>query len=513
MKPHPRKTSLALFLIIAAAALARLFLIGHHLPALAHIEEKEVAWAAAAVAGGASPGTFVYPALLYYLLVPLVRAGAFFSGLTGWEAQASVILAARYLSLAAGLISLVLVYRIGRKLLGEPGTGLLAAAFLAADQLHAYLSCTAKPDMLMTALALASVLFSCRVFSDAAPRLRDYILAGACAGLAAAAKYNGGFVIAALFAAHFLSSSARNARGGWLRLLAASCVTLTVFFSLNPYILLDRASFLRDFGQELVWAGTGFARNGAAARGWISYPSGLAVILGAPLLIVSLCGIAAGMLRRRKELLLLLAFPVVYYAVMGWSNNTPVRYLFPVIPLVLLPAAWFTLRLRSAALSRGLFKKTKPLFSFLLIALIIMPSVQRLARFSRWIGQEDTRLAAREWIERNAAPGASVLIDGVDDRIPFIFGKERVPLRLRVISWEPELARRELGEGPFDLVVVAAADRPAAMLPIYRSIEESYSPVKEFRPRFECPPGPFRGNGLYHPSIMIYQRKAAEVGG
>src|SRR5438552_9054781 len=93
----------------------------------------------------------------------------------------------RALSAVLGTTTVLVVYRIGRRLSGET-TGVVAALFMALAFLHVRDSHFATTDVAMTFLLMQSI--SLLIDAHLSKRPRDFVIAGIVGGLAAATKYN-----------------------------------------------------------------------------------------------------------------------------------------------------------------------------------------------------------------------------------------------------------------------------------------------------------------------------------
>lgn len=129
------------------------------------------------------------------------------------------------------LVSILLMYRIGRRLF-SPGAGLLAAAVLAAYPQHVRSSIQLKPDMMALMFTLAALYWTVRAAQD--PKLSRYLLVGVGVGLAASAKYIG--LTAALPLTAWALWAGFRDRRQWAWLPLAGVSSVVTFFVLNPFV-------------------------------------------------------------------------------------------------------------------------------------------------------------------------------------------------------------------------------------------------------------------------------------
>jgi hypothetical protein len=151
-------------------------------------------------------------------------------------------MAARWVGILYGTLSLFLVYRLGWRLF-SPAAGVLAALALAVSPWQIRTSVEFKPDSLLLLTTLAAVLFILRFLEK--PTLGRFLWVGAGLGLAASSKWNGAFIgplvalagVAGAFLAEprgFKEAAKRTAIWG----AAGAAVAAAVFFGTSPYFEL-----------------------------------------------------------------------------------------------------------------------------------------------------------------------------------------------------------------------------------------------------------------------------------
>lgn len=229
-------------------------------------------------------------------------------------------------------------------------------------------------------------------------RTRDYLAAGALAGLAASAKYPAGMVAVAIFAV-WIRGRMRERRWSW-HLVVAAVAAIVALLATTPAILV----YGRDgmVGNQSIASGF-FMYKGAAALGVAAqrnagfYGSSIARNFGLPALAIGILGWF--LLARDRRVLLgwLLPYLVAYAALIVSVSIVVERNLFALIPSLagLLGAGIATLvspvpgRLRVLAV---------PVVLGWPLALSLMQSVQ--------FTQADTRNLALAWVRANVPLGA-----------------------------------------------------------------------------------------------------------
>ena len=232
-----------LFLLVLAALLLRLLWLP--LPDGALIFDEKYYVNAARMLAGVKPGEGMYPDKPFGLdpniehppLAKLITAGSiglFGDNPYGW----------RLPSVLFGTLSVLLMYRIGRRLSGDPYLGLLAAALLAFDNLVFVHGRIFTLDISM----LAFLLLGIDLYLAGRP-----IWAGLALALAALCKLPGGFGLFVIGAYELLRLYPRPDSGWNLRPVIRRLVRLGVAFALAFLLLLGLLDRLyTEFPQPLA---------------------------------------------------------------------------------------------------------------------------------------------------------------------------------------------------------------------------------------------------------------------
>jgi len=312
---------------------------------------------------------------------------------------------------------------------------------------------------LTTDLPLVFFMTTCLYLSSLIMRRPDSIklsiAAGACAGLAAAMKYNGVAIAIALPLAHFLAPGGFAA--AWRRksfYLAGVAVPLA-FVLANPYSVLDWRKFAADFMYNYVVTPV---YGGETGTGYWWFFTKFPEIFGWPLALILPALVAVGVLTLlgrgqsspRRAMFILGAVFALYYWKIGSFPRVETRFVLPVAPVALLLAApawqW---------VSR---------WPAILLGMVVPLSLYGLV--SGWfVGKmfaDDPRMVAIEWaranvpakvnIEAGASPNWSRLED------------HKVSLtKLPVGIWRNQIFAETLGDNPWvkERLVAQKAKNPA----------------------------------------------------
>jgi len=243
---------------------------------------------------------------------------------------------------------------------------------------------------------------------------------------------------------------------GLTLLLGASVVA---FICGTPFAILDARHFLEGlrFDASHLVEGHGIVLG----RGWIYHLTfSLWYGLGAPLLIAGLAGIGVLAITSWRKAIVVCAFPLLYYFVVGRGYTVFVRYMTPVVPFLCITAAISIVevmrRLAPPALVSGMVTAAA--------ILIALPSLQRAFAFDRLIAQKDTRVLAEEWTAAHVP--AAAWIAQTPPVVPYLdFG---APRPARFATFDPGRGLFVSTEG--SVVVPEWITLPASPLSVYTTV-------------------------------------------
>lgn len=409
-------------LIVLAGAYLRLNNLGWGLP---EVFEEATPWRQALEMWGGGTGSldfnphfFNYPAFSFYIqwvgqaFVYLAgRATGEFSSIQQLQMQVEsdpgrFILVGRLITTLFGIATIYLVYRIGRDIF-SPVVGLAAALFLAFNFSHIRRGQFIATDVPLLFFVLLAFI---PIYGIATRGCRkDYIWAGIFVGLAAGVKYPGFLIAASVIAAHIRRHTAGKRDYRMIvsdpRIYMSGALALLAFFAVSPYCSLDYAGFIRDFRFEQTHMKIG---HFGAPEQMVSYHRYLIsifpAVLTVPIAVLALPGLIYGIVRHRGISLVLLAFPLVYFAVIGSWKTAADHYMFPLLPFLLSYAALFLY-----FVSRRIPSPKRGLLVFVAACLLLVPSVIRINAFYSRQDIPDNRTIAREWIMANIGKGSGVV--------------------------------------------------------------------------------------------------------
>lgn len=395
-----------LAIVLAGGLGARLWGIGQGYPEFyGHVDEIGVA---ASIwnffrAGTLQPTEFTYPAFFSYL----VAAGLWLCGAVGMAPRAGGLmdslvlqsfldpawaaLVGRGLSAALATATLWLTWLLGREAF-TPRVGALAVLLVAFARVPVEQAHRALPDSAMAFLAVLCCYFSWKIYCRGA--WRDYLLAGALAGLVVATKYNGAFTALAAVAAHALRRERRWALSG--KMWAAGGCGAAALLAGSPYLVLAGQRYLELARYQM--SSLDFALKETTPWWWIVRQLVQVEMAVGALMVV---GMGWAVFRRHPLDWLFLAAWVPSFLYIGSWTRESLHYLLHLYPLLAIGVA-------SAVEETAQFLRERFRFAwavYLLVGAGSLPSIHAAVEQGRDLGRTDTRALAAAWIERHLPAG------------------------------------------------------------------------------------------------------------
>jgi 4-amino-4-deoxy-L-arabinose transferase-like glycosyltransferase len=524
-------------LIVLVAALVRFWGLGFGLPHTNTRPDETIVIDVALqfLRGNFRPAFYDYPWLYMWLVAGLYllyyvwgRALGAFQSLAdliaSWRVQwIPFFLLPRALSAVMGAATIWPVFRIGRRLWDDT-TALVAALFIALAFLHVRDSHYATTDITMTFLLMLSMSFL--IDGHLTKRRRDFVVGGLLGGLAAATKYNALLLIAPLVASYLLNivEQPQQRRIAVLdtRLLTYGVPFLMTFAIGVPFLATDFPRFMdgmRLLNQSMEGGSFGLDLG----AGWIHHLEfSLRYGLGVPLLAAAIAGMGAMFLLEPRTAVLLLSFPIAYYAVAGSVRNLFFRYAIPLVPFLCLAAA----RLVTLAVPKIYDSaRTQAVAVVLAAGVIILPSAMSVVRFDRIISRTDNRVVVARWFDENVPAGSSVLMSGS------LFGYVQFTRDMGYQAWVWDRRRHifvtDLDKRPAvgrpEWILVQDSPLPNETQPIVNEfLQRGYALAKDFpafsrdaehvfdqQDAFFAPFAGFRGVERPGPNYTLYKRTGA----
>lgn len=408
----PSPTGLALAGVLALALGLRLWGIEHGLPFVYNVDEASN-FVPTAVSyyftDTYNPHYFINPPAFSYLLHGVL--GAWFGGGDGVGTALAtdpkgVFVVSRVTSAVLGAAAVAFVYLAGARLY-DRRVGLIAAAVMAVAFLPVFYSHLALNDVPALLPLAVSVYGSAGVLVRG--RGRDYALAGAGLGLAAATKYTAGIVLLPLALA--CGSQLLADRRAALRGMAVAGGLAAVGFVLaNPFAVLSFDEFWSDVRKQEE-AASGFGKLG------LDYDSGLLYYLwvltwgfGWVPLAAALGGAVRAFALDLRRGLFLVPWPVVFLLYMGAQERFFGRWLLPVFPALAILAGLAVVAVIDALRPRPRLRLTA---GTALVAAMLAQGLVYSVHSNRVLSRDDTRNEARAWMVANVPAGSKVVVEPI----------------------------------------------------------------------------------------------------
>jgi 4-amino-4-deoxy-L-arabinose transferase-like glycosyltransferase len=390
--------------------------------------------------GDFNPHFFEWPSFYFYIVHGVLRVAylaggyhdpsAFAHAITTDPSTAHLVL--RFMSVISGIATLLVLHSLA-KFLFDRTTALCATAFLAVANLHVRDSHFGVLDVPLTLLIVSAVRLLASAWHDG--RMRSWVGAGVCAGLATSVKYNAGALLVPAIGAAALGviSSKPNVRqralAGVLTFLAVSSVC---FVAGSPYVLLDLAAFKEGLDAQVVRLTEGHGIR--VAQVWLRHVTfSLWYGLGVPVLVAALAGAVLLVLQDWRRAVFLLSFPASYFLVVGSGHTAFIRYTTPLVPFFCL-CAGYAVRQLVEGLARSLSMRSRQFALAAVVVLCAAPTCLTVVRFDRLLTRRDTRLIAADWLAAHMKAGESLYESGASYARPHYAWRHRsvdyVPLEL-----------------------------------------------------------------------------------
>jgi 4-amino-4-deoxy-L-arabinose transferase-like glycosyltransferase len=368
-----------------------------------------------------NPGsTLIYPlAAFYHIWNAVTHGGSFFQPDPGLQAafdanQSEFYLLGRFLSIAYAVMSVPLVFQVGRRAFGEEA-GLIGSWFWVLSPIAVSHATLVRTDSVSTFFGLLGLWACLRVYEH--PSTRNQVVAGLALGLSIASKYYLVALIPVLLAVDGLilwreSSHAHGLRKTWPGVVAGLVAVPVVFVLSTPYLVLDFATALRDARAEMRPYHLG--SDGLSPPEnvlWylsIAFPRNL----GWPRMVLATLGMVLAVWWRRSRQMLLAGFVIVFWVGISLSSLHWERWIFPVLPVLALFAAGAVVTLVEYLSERLRFNPSvqRALIGAAVVLISVWPAY-RLIMLDIRLAKPSTRVLAREWIVRNLPPGSRIVLE------------------------------------------------------------------------------------------------------
>jgi len=338
---------------------------------------------------------------------------------------AGIFLLGRVVNVLVGVATVLLVALIGRRLGGRL-TGLLAALFLAVLPAHILISQRVMDPNLQALLFICGATLALFRFVDTGTAA-DSLRAGFLIGLAAACKYVPmALVLVLAFAG--LGRTGRGQRRGaggpaWRAIAAGLFAAVFSFASNSPFTLLDWGAKSQDVALQrsrLLSGWVGQSDNVIALPVYLIRT--LPAMMTWPLYLAALVGLVLLWRSGAKGRVVALV-AVVLLAANGFLGVAQERFILPALGSLTVAAAYAIARLAEwGAPARARSSPTARIARVAPIAVAIAVAMAgcaaQLVPVRRALAREDSRYAARKWIDASIPPAEMMAVDLYGPMVP-----------------------------------------------------------------------------------------------
>ncbi|NCP14017.1 MAG: hypothetical protein GW858_07625 [Sphingomonadales bacterium] len=415
----------AVFGVLVLAAALRWYGADFGLPALNDPDELmfELGAIRMLTSGSLNPGWFGHPATTTIYVLALTKISVLgFGLLTGeyggpedymaavYSNPALMILPGRLAMAAFGVLAIWQTWRLGRLLRsGREGwqIGIFAALLLAVSPVFVEYSQIIRSDVMGTAFMLLCLGAALRIAADG--RRSDYGWAALWMALAVASKWPFAIVslsVAGAWFAYLRTHSGSQWRKQLLNIVGFAAVAPLLLIIISPYLVIAFDTVLVNLSGEarprhLGATGAGFFGNVA----W--YVSGpLHAGLGTGAFVLAAGGLVI-LARDKRACMVLLPFLAVHFLIICLHDLRWERWVVPILPIFALAFGIAAARILNAVGSQPLLARGFAWIVMIGIPLSLVPATigGSAARMN------DTRQQATRWLDRHAAPTATIMIE------------------------------------------------------------------------------------------------------
>lgn len=354
------------------------------------------------------PGsTYIYPlALIYHVYgvvvheVPLFQGDHFFRD-QYYSIRTDIILLGRFLSTLYAVLSIPLIYLLGKRVFGVQTA--VMATWLGALAIGDYgqIMRTDTVGVFFSLLALLSL-----VRTAEAPTRRNYILSGIALGLAVATRSLLVGFAPLIFFLHTLPNRQPTPRP-WRSISFAILAAAVTFVATTPFMFLDWQNALTTLQIEMRDYHSG--ADGLSFGGnFLWYLTrGLPFGVGWPALIFALLGLRVELRKERPAVLLLGAAIFMYMVAISLPALHWQRWSVQILPVILLfsvsGAVWLVQKVSLPKTVR------RSVLTLACGVLLVVPPVDALWRRAIVAERVSTRTLMREWILQNIPNGSGII--------------------------------------------------------------------------------------------------------
>jgi len=431
------KNYFVILVILIIGLVLRIWGINFGLPYKFHQDEPIIVNHALAYGtGDLNPHFFIIPPLASYVLFGFYILYFFIGGICGIFKTAEefalsffrdptpfYIIGRVILGVLPGVLSVYLTYKMALRFFSKKAA-LYASLVMAVTFLNVINAHYAYTDNLLVLFVILAYISMARLIDD--QRRIDYAITGLVIGLAVAVKYNAILLLAPFLIAHIIGRR-REDRGNFIDLnvlIFAGMVALT-FIICNPYSVLDARFFWESLTHRIRGGYRGFGHH-------ITYS--LFEGLGMISTILGVIGLTWFLKKDFKKAIFLISFPALFYIHLVFRSQPFPRYVLPVIPFLAMGLSFIIFELYEKVKTRALK------MAIIVVSLaLVMPTTAKSIKADMLFTSKDTRVEAKEWMEKNIQPGVRIALAHTFFSPPIEQTIEQLKEKEQILLKQPEL--------------------------------------------------------------------------
>lgn len=450
--------SLSLFLFVGA--LLRFWGIGYGLPDLLHYDEPFEINRALRLASGdiemdrGGKGGFFYFVFLEFAasfvllyIFGIVKSASDFSFFYVSHEPAFYLMA-RMISAIFGILSLLVIYQIGKRQGGRL-TGLLSCYLLAISTMTIKNAHYATVDITLVLFLLLTWLFIIAFLENPVPR--NLYLIALCGAFSIVTKLPGIIIIIPMFfmVLWYFYDNYRNNTEKKISLKhfpVAIIIFFTLIFALEPgYINLVKEKMSKQSKEMKVDTIKEATPTYKKPNLFLFYFKQIYDEFKAPLLVIFGLSIFTCIFLRLKIELLFLSFIVPFLIAISTTSSGLYysRYILPMIPLMILLIS------KEISIFETMLSKRNNQFVpsyltvgiFVALIIITIPNLLSSIEVSQNFWEKDRRIAAKEWVYNNIPAGSKIMMTGHPEHysqrlVPLVNSKENIDALIKYLEKE-----------------------------------------------------------------------------
>ena len=368
-----------------------------------------------------NPDFFNYGSLPIYLLKGLSQLidFVFHSDLANYS---GMLVVGRMISVFLDLITICLIYKIGKLLFKENKIAIFSSLFYSIAFFPIQNSHFFVVDVLLNTL-ITGLIYLLLVYSKS-PSIKKVVTFGIIFAAMMATKFTA-IIFLPIIIGVVLWKTIKQWKNLIISLITFCLTFLTFYFLFMPYAFLEFQKFSSDVSQQLKMSSDPYIfpytlQYVGTLPYWYYIKNILLWGLGPIISILSIFGFLNfirfyifSRLKWNKLQIIFLCFYLFYFLIIGRSAVKFMRYMLPLYPLFAIMAGFGLYQIK---------KSKNRIFKFLTI-IFLLHTLLWSFMFVNIYSQEHTRISATNWITQNIPNGSIIATEHWDDGLPLIGGE------------------------------------------------------------------------------------------